>query len=135
MLVVRLERLNDELSSHLGDFMIATEQLDLSLINGYLEALDIAVIQQMLDLYIQQSSLYLAAIDTAIVAEDQKAWQEHCHKIKGSAASAGLSQVHQKLVVIEKSTEDWPVKAAHLRVLTELNQQAIDVFQQWLSDQ
>jgi hypothetical protein len=37
--------------------MIATEQLDLSLINGYLEALDIAIIQQMLDLYIKQSAL------------------------------------------------------------------------------
>lgn len=115
--------------------MIATEQLDLDLINGYLEALDIAVIQQMLDLYIQQSSLYLAAIDTAMANKDQKAWQEHCHKMKGSAASAGLSQVHQKLVVIEKSTEDWASKAVHLRVLTQLNQQAIDVFQQWLTDQ
>ncbi|UUO24022.1 phosphorelay protein [Colwellia sp. M166] len=115
--------------------MIATEQLDLSLINGYLEALDIAIIQQMLDLYIQQSALYLAAINTAIVAEDQKAWQEHCHKMKGSAASAGLSQVHQKLVAIEKMTENWQVKVTHLHVLTQLNQQAIEVFRQWLAKQ
>lgn len=120
---------------YLGGFMVTTQHLDLSLIDGYLEALDLAVIEQMLALYIQQSELYLIAIDSAVVTEDQKLWQEQCHKMKGSAASAGLSQVHQQLIVIEKSTVDWSKKAQHLQSLVLLNQQAITAFQQWLAEQ
>jgi HPt (histidine-containing phosphotransfer) domain-containing protein len=115
--------------------MASNQHIDLALINGYLEALDLAVIKQMLDLYIQQSELYLIAINSAIVANDQKAWQEQCHKMKGSAASAGLSQVHQKLIVLEKSTEDCQTKTQHLQALKLLNQQAITAFRQWLIEQ
>lgn len=115
--------------------MATMQHIDLSLINSYLEALDLAVIEQMLDLYIQQSEQYLIAIDSAINSEDEKIWQEQCHKMKGSAASAGLKQVHQKLIMIEKSSEDWPAKAQHLQTLKHLNQQAITVFQQWLAAQ
>lgn len=115
--------------------MAALQQLDLTLINGYLEVLDMDVIQQMLDLYIQQSTLYLATIECAVVAENQKEWQEHCHKMKGAAASAGLSQVHQQLIALEKSTEDWQTKANNLQSLVTLNQEAITVFQQWLDEQ
>jgi HPt (histidine-containing phosphotransfer) domain-containing protein len=89
----------------------------------------------MLDLYIQQSQVYLSEIETAITLADQAMWQEQCHKMKGSAASAGLSQVHQDLIDIEKSTEDWSIKSGRLKALTVLNQQAIDVFKQWLSIQ
>lgn len=115
--------------------MATTQHVDLSLINGYLEALDLSVIEEMLALYIQQSELYLIAIDSAVVTEDQKVWQEQCHKMKGASASAGLSHVHQQLMVIEKSTEDWPTKAQHLQSLVLLNQQAITAFQQWLAEQ
>jgi hypothetical protein len=55
--------------------------------------------------------------------------------MKGSAASAGLSQVHEKLIAIEKSTEAWSMKVEHLNVLKLTNQQAIDAFKQWLSSQ
>ena len=112
-----------------------TRHIDLILINGYLEALDLAVIEQMLDLYVQQSALYLTAINSAVVTADQKAWQEQCHKMKGASASAGLSQVHQKLILIEKSNEDSETKAQHLQVLSLLNQQAIAAFQQWFAEQ
>ena len=115
--------------------MTPTQQLDLTLINGYLEVLDMDVIEQMLDLYIQQSALYLEVINRAVVDTDQKAWQEQCHKMKGSAASAGLFLVHQKLIAIEKSTEGWQAKAEHLRTLDSLNQEAIEAFQQWLAAQ
>lgn len=109
------------------------KHLDLALLEGYLEALDIDVLRQMLDLYQQQSQLYLSEIDGAIVNMDQKDWQEQCHKMKGSAASAGLTQVHEKLIAIEKSTQDWPIKSAHLKTLALLNQQAIDAFKKWLA--
>lgn len=115
--------------------MVTTRHIDLILINGYLEALDLAVIEQMLDLYIQQSALYLTAINNAVVTADQKAWQEQCHKMKGAAASAGLSQVHQKLILIEKSAEDSETKAQHLQALSLLNKQAITAFQQWFTEQ
>jgi HPt (histidine-containing phosphotransfer) domain-containing protein len=115
--------------------MATTHHLDLALINGYLEALSIDVLKQMLDLYIQQSQVYLSEIETAITLADQTMWQEQCHKMKGSAASAGLSQVHQDLVDIEKSTEDWSIKSTRLKMLIVLNQQAIDAFQQWLLTQ
>ena len=115
--------------------MVTTQHIDLILINSYLEALDRAVIKQMLDLYIEQSALYLSAINHAVVMADQKAWQEQCHKMKGAAASTGLSQVHQKLILIEKSAEDSETKTQHLQALSLLNQQAITAFQQWLSEQ
>ncbi len=118
-----------------GDFMATNQHLDLSLINGYLDALDLEVLQQMLDLYAQQSQVYLTDIDEAITQEDQKLWQEHCHKMKGSAASAGLTQVYEKLIAIEKSTEQWSAKVKHLNILRLINQQAIDAFKQWLSSQ
>ncbi len=114
--------------------MATNEQIDLTLINGYLAALDLAVIQQMLDLYIQQSQLYLTAIDGAVVAEDQQLWQEQCHKMKGAAASTGLSQVHQKLIAIEKSTQAWATKAQHVNALRLLNNNAIVAFEQWLAE-
>jgi HPt (histidine-containing phosphotransfer) domain-containing protein len=115
--------------------MATIQHLDLTLINGYLEALDVDVLQQMLDLYVQQSQVYLSEIDETIAREDQKQWQEHCHKMKGSAASAGLSQVHEKLIAIEKSTDAWSMKVEHLNVLKLMTQQAIDAFKQWLSSQ
>jgi HPt (histidine-containing phosphotransfer) domain-containing protein len=112
--------------------MSATHHLDLTLIDGYLEALDVSFIQQMLDLYIDQSKEYLLAIKDAGNNGDNKAWQSHCHKMKGSAASAGLSQVHQKLIELEKSCEDSETKIKQVKALTELNQEAIAEFQQWL---
>lgn len=115
--------------------MVTIQHLNLTLINGYLEVLDIGVLQQMLDLYVQQSQLYLTGIDEAITQTDQKLWQEHCHKMKGSAASAGLLQVYDKLVAIEKSAEEWSVKEKHANALRLVNQQAIDVFKEWLSGQ
>ena len=111
------------------------KHLDLALLEGYLEALDIDVLRQMLDLYQQQSQLYLSEIDGAIVNMDQKDWQEQCHKMKGSAASAGLVQVYAKLVVIEKSTDDVTIKQGYLHELTMLNTEAIDALQHWLATQ
>lgn len=113
--------------------MTAIQHLNVALLNGYLEVLDKAVLQQMQNLYVQQSKVYLDEIDVAITERNQAMWQEKCHKMKGSAASAGLSQVYEKLVLIEKSLENWPAKAIELEALKLLNQQALDAFKQWLS--
>lgn len=115
--------------------MAITDQLDITLINGYLEVLDHAVIQQMLDLYSQQSGIYLAEIENAIILENQKLWQEQCHKMKGAAASTGLCKVHRKLVEIEKTEQSWQLKSEHMQELKLLNQAGMTVFEQWLLDQ
>ena len=115
--------------------MYKNGHLDLKLINGYLETLNISVLQQMLELYIKQSQVYLLEIETAVSQENQNSWQEQCHKMKGSAASAGLTIVYEKLKVIEKSTESWLIKNTEMKDLTLLNQEAIEAFKQWLSVQ
>lgn len=115
--------------------MATTEHIDLTLINGYLEALDISVIEQMFDLYIQQSQVYLSAIKNALNVTNQNEWQSQCHKMKGAAASAGLSLVQAKLATIEKSTQDWQIKAELFAQLEALNDQAIAAFRQWLAEQ
>lgn len=115
--------------------MGATKHLDLTLIHGYLEALDISVIKQMLDLYVEQSALYIVEIQHAANSGDSKAWQEHCHKMKGSAASAGLKLVHEKLIDLEKTNENNDYKVAQTTLLLALNLESIAEFQQWLLDQ
>lgn len=114
--------------------MGAIKHLDLMLINGYLEALDISVIKQMLDLYIEQSALYISAITSAATQSDNKAWQEQCHKMKGAAASAGLKLVHEKLINLEKSCESSDHKIQQTQALLVLNNEAIAEFQQWLDN-
>ncbi|SEK98932.1 Hpt domain-containing protein [Colwellia chukchiensis] len=112
--------------------MTTTQHLNLTLLNSYLETLDVSVLQQMLSLYQQQSSIYLAAISTAQEQCHQPAWQEQCHKMKGAAASAGLSQVQQQLISMERSSADWPTKLTQLQQLKQLNLDAIQAFKQWL---
>lgn len=114
--------------------MGVTKHLDLTLINGYLEALDISVIKQMLDLYVEQSALYIIEIQHAANSGDSKAWQEHCHKMKGSAASAGLKLVHQKLIGLEKTGENSDYKIVQTKALLTLNLEGINEFRQWLLD-
>jgi HPt (histidine-containing phosphotransfer) domain-containing protein len=115
--------------------MTTIQQLDLTLINGYLEALDLDVVKQMFTLYEQQSEIYIKDIEAAVREQNEKTWQEHCHKMKGSAASAGLSQVHAKLVAIEKSSESWTVKSQYVAELTSINVAGMQVFREWLVSQ
>jgi len=109
-------------------------QLDNELLQGYLENLGKAIVQKMLDLYQQQSVIYLAEIEQAIKDESQDLWQEKCHKMKGAAGSVGLVAIHANLVVLEKSTDVWTEKSVHLAELKKLNDAAIATFIRWLAD-
>ena len=95
--------------------------LDISLLQGYLDSLGASIVEKMRDLYIQQSTLYLKEITLAVEAESQVNWQEACHKMKGAAGSVGLLLVHQQLVLLEKSTEEWGIKEADVSKLIALN--------------
>jgi len=108
------------------------ELIDKALIQGYLDNLGVSVVNQMLDLYEQQSRVYLEDIDKALQDKSQQLWQEKCHKMKGAAGSVGLKQVHGHLVNIEKSTENWIKKGEYYTHLTDLNNEALISFRQWL---
>lgn len=108
-------------------------QLDLDLLQGYIDNLGKAVVEQMLQLYVSQSAIYIEEITSFIDADNQKMWQESCHKMKGAAGSVGLIFVHKKLASIEKSEEDKSIKLAHLDELKALNLKANEEFANWLS--
>ncbi|MFT5758102.1 MAG: HPt (histidine-containing phosphotransfer) domain-containing protein [Alteromonadaceae bacterium] len=109
-------------------------QLDLSLLQGYLDNLGKDIVQQMLELYTQQSKLYLIDIESNILAEEQSLWQGACHKMKGAAGSVGLLAVHKTLVDIEQSTASADEKSAFIKALITLNNRAINAFKHWLLD-
>lgn len=109
--------------------------LDANLLAGYVENLGRDIVQQMLDLYIQQSVVYLKSIEEALTACSQTLWQESCHKMKGATGSVGLTAVHAKLVAIEKSSEAWELKKTYLAELDDLNKDAINSFTTWMSKQ
>ncbi|WP_448211794.1 Hpt domain-containing protein [Colwellia sp. MEBiC06753] len=106
--------------------------IDTTLLQGYLENLGADVVMQMLELYQQQSIIYLNDIDDALDQGSQQLWHERCHKMKGAAGSVGLLSVHKHLVAIERSEESGQQKSEHLARLRLLNDQAIDSFRQWL---
>jgi len=108
------------------------EQLDINLLEGYLNSLGQDIVQQMLDLYIQQSITYIHDITDAVTQESQELWQERCHKMKGATGSVGLVSLHAQLVSIEKLTDVWPEKNKHAVELIAANDQAINAFRQWL---
>ncbi|WDE08425.1 Hpt domain-containing protein [Thalassomonas viridans] len=86
----------------------------------------------MLDLYMQQSRLYLDEISAAVTEDSQDKWQDRCHKMKGAAGSIGLKQLHAKLVVAEKFTEGQNQKRQLLTEILALNDSAVAAFKSWL---
>jgi len=108
--------------------------LDTELLEGYIDNLGKEIVQQMLDLYIQQSVEYMRDINNAIEQESQSLWQERCHKMKGATGSAGLIGVHSHLKAIEKTTDNWSDKKKLVEQLKQLNEAAILSFTQWLSE-
>jgi len=109
------------------------EQLDVNLLDGYLDSLGQDIVQQMLDLYIQQSITYLDDITDSLKQESQELWQEHCHKMKGATGSVGLLATHAILVKIEKLPNSWSEKSTYLAELVSTNKKAIDAFKIWLA--
>lgn len=114
--------------------MTNTEQLNIALMQDYLHSLDVDILMQMIDMYQEESEIYIQNIEEAINASDQLAWISSCHKMKGAAASAGLKAVNETLVEIEKSMEDWTTKAKYLKSLTELNHESIINLRFWLQE-
>ena len=109
-------------------------QLDLNLLENYLNNIGKEVLLKMLALYKQQAAIYLVDIEQALTADKQEQWQEHCHKMKGASGSVGLLQVHALLVDMEKLVAEQAIKSKKLQELQQLNEKAIATFEQWLAD-
>ncbi|MGL1957745.1 MAG: Hpt domain-containing protein [Colwellia sp.] len=107
-------------------------QLDTVLLTDYVASLGKTVVEQMLNLYIQQSALYLSDIEKAQVMDSSPLWQEHCHKMKGAAGSVGLKSLHAHLQKIEKTTATKLEKRALFEALKTLNKEAVLAFTHWL---
>lgn len=110
-------------------------ELDTELLAGYLANLNPSVLQQMIDLYQQQVEGYLAQISASTDAEQQQQWQEHCHKMKGAAGSVGFTVLNKYLASIEKDSSAPAEKIAFIEQLKTKNQQALEQFSCWLSEQ
>lgn len=113
----------------------SSTHLDESLLQGYIDNLGKQIVQQMLDLYIQQSVVYIKDLNQAVIEQSQPLWKEYAHKMKGAAGSVGLTGVHAELVVLEKLEERWNDKKQLSLDLEQLNQKAITTFIAWLSEQ
>lgn len=114
--------------------MTEYKHLNVSLLESYIDTLGTSVVLQMLDLYIKQSEIYLQDISNAINVNEPLAWQKNCHKMKGAAGSVGLIQVHEKLVLIEKSIEEKKEKKAFVAELYLLNKAGIACLGHWLKN-
>ncbi|KGJ95251.1 Hpt domain-containing protein [Colwellia psychrerythraea] len=106
--------------------------LDLELLQGYLDSLGKTIVEQMFSLYCQQVEIYLNDIERSQLTDSISGWQEHCHKMKGAAASVGMYQLHGQLKLLEKTDASTDKKAVLLEELRSSNEQAIVAFQHWL---
>ncbi len=118
------------------DYRVNTKQqleaLNIDLLQGYLDTLGKGMIEKMFALYRQQTQLYLASIKAALMEDSDSSWQESCHKMKGAAASVGLTSLHGQLVILEKVKATKEEKMTYFTELTQENDKAMEIFEAWL---
>ena len=69
--------------------------IDEVLLNGYVESLGKDIVNQMFDLYKEQSVIYIDEIAASLPDGSQQDWHERCHKFKGAASSVGLFSLNR----------------------------------------
>jgi HPt (histidine-containing phosphotransfer) domain-containing protein len=106
-------------------------QLDYDLLDGYINTLNITVIEKMFALYRQQVAIYLVDIETSLQSNNEDLWKVHCHKMKGAASSIGLVSLHEKLAFMEKTSANINEKHCQLTELIEHNKQALIDLAHW----
>ena len=107
--------------------------LDVELLQGYLDRLGKPIVEQMFDLYRQQVAIYLNDIESSQQNNSIVGWQDHCHKMKGAAASVGMCKLHGQLKLLEKTDAAQQQKGVMLKELTVANEQAMAAFKDWLA--
>ncbi|MGJ8693802.1 MAG: Hpt domain-containing protein [Thalassotalea sp.] len=113
--------------------MSNNDVIDLALLTDYQDSLGKDVIEQMFDLYVEQSEIYINDIVTASTSNDDNFWHEKCHKLKGAASSSGLMELRKFIVEIENSKAASAEKLAIVETINELNIKGIMAFKVWLN--
>lgn len=109
--------------------------IDEVLLNGYIESLGKDIVNQMFDLYKEQSVIYIDEIAASLPDGSQQDWHERCHKFKGAASSVGLLRMHAYMVEAEHSSVSSDEKQSLVNRMKALNEESIGEFKNWLDAQ
>lgn len=109
--------------------------IDENLLAGYVESLGKDIVQQMFDLYREQSVIYIGEIAKCLPDGSQQDWHERCHKFKGAASSVGLLRMHAYMVSVEHSKASTNEKMDFVNEMKLLNEESIVGFKNWLNEQ
>lgn len=110
------------------------EYLELTIISQYREMLGLDVFEQTLELYTEQSDIYLNKLQKTIELEDYALWKDNCHVLKSASGNTGLKLVHKKVSDLEYSDKPFTELAKELDGLIELNQISIKELKKWLAE-
>lgn len=108
--------------------------LDETIINQYRDVLGSEIFNETVNLYIEQSAIYLKQLNLAVSEKDYPQWQDGCHILKSASGNTGLKQVFSLVSDIEYSKENFDELAKKLLELEQLNQHSIAVLQKWLAE-
>lgn len=109
--------------------------IDYTIIKDYLENIGVAVVQQMFDLYKEQSNIYLADIEKVATSHDDEQWHQKCHKFKGATSSIGFIGLRAAVVEIEHSSASPEDKLKIHTDLVKHNDACMAEFEAWLAGQ
>ncbi|WP_068545854.1 Hpt domain-containing protein [Thalassotalea crassostreae] len=106
--------------------------LNKALIEQYRDALGNDVFLETINLYVEQSAIYLEQLAQSTKDKDYKYWQESCHILKSASGNSGLEQVFKKVADLEYSKEEFSQLEKQLAELSELNEIGIREIKQFL---
>lgn len=107
--------------------------LETEIINQYKDVLGAEVFQQTIDLYIEQSDIYINKLQQAISNSSYEAWQESCHILKSASGNTGLKCMFAKVNELEYSQQSFNELNIEVEALKVLNQQSISAIKKWLA--
>ncbi|WP_185962620.1 Hpt domain-containing protein [Thalassomonas sp. M1454] len=109
------------------------ELLDLEIAGQYKDVLGIEVFSETVDLYVEQSQLYIDKLKQAVAEQNYANWQESCHILKSASGNTGLKQVFNQVKELEYSKDDFAVLSVALEKLESLNKESIQAIKKWLT--
>ncbi|ADP11167.1 aerobic respiration control sensor protein ArcB [Erwinia sp. Ejp617] len=110
--------------------------LDLPMLEQYMELVGPGLIHQSLAMFEQMMPGYLAALDSNMMARDQKGIAEEGHKIKGAAGSVGLMHLQQvaKQIQSPELPAWWDNVQEWIDELKLEWRNDMEVLRQWVTD-
>jgi len=111
--------------------------LNMTLLNDYMDNLGGEIVFDMVELFIQQSTIYIKEIEQTINSSSgdaQLEWKEACHKMKGSAGSMGLKRLHGLLASSQEFTGSNDEKSKLLAEIQQLTDECIAALREWIAE-